>query len=95
MGFRVELGEIEACLLSEPNTVEAVAVGWPLRDGSAEGVVAFVSGVGIDLEWTRREARRRLPDYMVPKDIRVVNTMPLNPNGKIDRKSLAATLEQN
>jgi acyl-coenzyme A synthetase/AMP-(fatty) acid ligase len=94
MGFRVELGEIEACLLSEPNTVEAVAVGWPVRDGSAEGIVAFVSGAGVDLDWTRKEARRRLPDYMVPKDIRIIEAMPLNPNGKIDRKVLAATLEQ-
>jgi acyl-coenzyme A synthetase/AMP-(fatty) acid ligase len=31
---------------------------------------------------------------MVPKDIRIIETMPLNPNGKIDRKVLAATLEQ-
>ena len=94
MGFRVELGEIEACLLSEPSTVEAVAVGWPIRDGSAEGIVAFVSGTGIDLDWTRAEARRRLPDYMVPKDIRVIDTMPLNANGKIDRNALARGLEQ-
>jgi amino acid adenylation domain-containing protein len=93
MGFRVELGEIEACLLSEPNTVEAVALGWPVRDGSAEGIIAFVSGSGIDLDWTRQEARRRLPDYMVPKDIRVVETMPLNVNGKIDRLALVASLE--
>lgn len=93
MGFRVELGEIEACLLSEPNTVEAVAVGWPIRDGSAEGIVAFVSGTDINLEWTRLEARRRLPDYMRPKDIRLVETMPLNPNGKIDRKTLFEMLE--
>ena len=93
MGFRVELGEIEACLLSEPNTVEAVALGWPARDGSAEGIVAFVSGSGIDLDWIRRQARKQLPDYMVPKDIKVVETMPLNVNGKIDRLALAASLE--
>jgi acyl-coenzyme A synthetase/AMP-(fatty) acid ligase len=93
MGFRVELGEIEACLLSEPNTVEAVAIGWPVRDGSAEGIVAFVSGSGIDLDWIRQQARTRLPDYMVPKDIKLVETMPLNVNGKIDRLALAASLE--
>ncbi|MCA1652892.1 MAG: amino acid adenylation domain-containing protein [Sphingomicrobium sp.] len=92
MGFRVELGEIEACLLREPNTVEAVAVGWPVRDGSAEGIVAFVSGSGVDLEWTQAEARRRLPHYMVPNDVRIVEVMPLNANGKIDRKALLETL---
>jgi acyl-coenzyme A synthetase/AMP-(fatty) acid ligase len=92
MGFRVELGEVEACLLTEANTVEAVAIGWPVKHGSAEGIVAFVSGVGIDLEWTRSEARRRLPDYMVPNEIRVIDTMPLNANGKIDRNALISSL---
>lgn len=92
MGFRVELGEIEACLLSEPNTVQAVAVGWPVADGSAEGIVAFVSGGDIDLEWLRQETSRRLPAYMVPREIRLVGTMPLNANGKIDRLALTQTL---
>lgn len=92
MGFRVELGEIEACLLSAPNTVEAVAAGWPVKDGSAEGIVAFVSGTGIDLEAMREDAGKRLPAYMVPKEIHLVETMPLNANGKIDRKALAESL---
>jgi len=92
MGFRVELGEVEACLLSEPNTVQAVAVGWPVKDGSAEGIVAFVSGTDIDLDWIRQEASKRLPTYMVPRDVRVVETMPLNVNGKIDRLALTETL---
>lgn len=94
MGFRVELGEVEACLLSEANTVEAVAIGWPVKDGSAEGIVAFVSGTEVDLDWSRAQARKRLPDYMIPKDIRVVERMPLNANGKIDRKALAESLSE-
>jgi amino acid adenylation domain-containing protein len=93
LGFRVELGEIEACLLAEPNIVEAVALGWPVVDGSAEGIVAFVSGSGIDLEWTMQEVRRRLPTYMIPKELHVVDSMPLNSNGKIDRKALAGRLD--
>lgn len=93
LGYRVELGEIEACLLTEPNTVEAVAIGWPIIDGSAEGIVAFVSGSEIDLDRTWQEARQRLPGYMVPKALHVVDAMPLNANGKIDRKALAARLD--
>lgn len=93
MGYRVELGEIEACLRREPNTIEAVAMGWPMADGTAQGIVAFVSGMGIDMDRTRENARLHLPDYMVPKEIRVVDPMPLNANGKIDRKALAALLE--
>jgi len=92
MGFRVELGEIEACLLSEPNTVQAVAVGWPVKDGSAEGIVAFVSGTDIDLDWIRKEAGKRLPAYMVPREVRLVESMPLNVNGKIDRLALTDSL---
>ena len=94
MGYRVELGEIEACLRREPNTVEAVALPWPIVESTAQGIVAFVSGAGIDLEQTRREAQATLPDYMVPSEIRVVEAMPLNANGKIDRNALAARLAE-
>lgn len=93
LGYRVELGEIEACLRREPAIVEAVAIGWPVEDGTAQGIVAFVSGSNVDPERTVSDARTVLPDYMVPKDIRIVDAMPLNANGKIDRKALAAMLE--
>ena len=92
MGFRVELGEIESCLRREPNTVEAVAVGWPLEGSTAQGIVAFVSGTGIDLDTLRSDAATLLPDYMRPSEIHVVEKMPLNANGKIDRKALTETL---
>jgi amino acid adenylation domain-containing protein len=92
MGYRVELGEIEACLRREPNTVEAIAMGWPVVDGTAQAIVAFVSGVGIDFDRLRADARAYLPDYMVPRDIHLIDKMPLNANGKIDRKALADTL---
>lgn len=94
LGYRVELGEIEACLRREPGIVEAVAVGWPVVDNTAQGIVAFVSGTGINPERTIAEARTLLPDYMVPKDVRIVEAMPLNANGKIDRKALAAMLDE-
>lgn len=92
MGYRVELGEIEACLRADGAVVEAVAIGWPVAEGSASGLVAFVTGDGIDPEGLRQHARRSLPDYMVPAEIRVVPAMPLNANGKIDRNALTATL---
>lgn len=92
MGFRVELGEIEACLRAAPGIVEAVALGWPVREGRAEGVVAFVSGAAIDLEGLRQHCRSFLPDYMAPREIHYLQEMPLNPNGKIDRNALAALL---
>lgn len=94
LGHRVELGEIEAALRTDPAVVEAVAVGWPVEDGTALGIVAFVSGTGVDSARLLERVRVTLPDYMTPRDIRLVETMPLNPNGKIDRNALRGRLEQ-
>jgi amino acid adenylation domain-containing protein len=88
LGHRVELGDIEAALRRDPNVVEAIAVGWPVEDGTAQGVVAFVSGAGIDRGRLLEAVRATLPDYMVPREIRLMDVMPLNPNGKIDRNAL-------
>ncbi len=89
-GYRVELGEIEARLRAEPQVVEAIAAGWPISDGTAEGIVAFVSGTELDIEGMVRNLAQALPDYMVPAEIHRVDEMPLNANGKIDRKALIA-----
>lgn len=94
LGHRVELGEIEAALRSDSAVVEAIAVGWPVEDGTAQGIVAFVSGSGIDCSSLLATVRARLPDYMTPREIRLVDTMPLNANGKIDRNALRDGLER-
>src|SRR5438309_767794 len=43
LGHRVELGEVEAALRADRRVTEAIAIGWPVEQGSAKGVVAFVS----------------------------------------------------
>ncbi len=93
MGYRIELGEVEACLRRAPNIVEAVALAWPVVEGTAQGIVAWVSGPGANPERARLEASLSLPDYMVPKAVHAIERMPLNPNGKIDRNALAAQLD--
>jgi amino acid adenylation domain-containing protein len=93
LGFRVELGEIESVLLRQPGVVEAIAAGWPVEDGRATGIVAFVSG-SADLDALPKAAAAVLPDYMVPRRILRVDEMPLNANGKIDRKALMAMLQE-
>ncbi len=93
LGHRVELGEIEAALRADAAVVEAVAVGWPREEGTALGIVAFVSGPDVDRARLLETVRAKLPDYMTPKEIRVIDTMPLNPNGKIDRNALAQQLD--
>ena len=73
--------------------VQAVALGWPVSEGSAKGIVAFVSGVGIDMTELQNACKASLADYMVPSKIILVDDMPLNANGKIDRLALKTRLE--
>jgi acyl-coenzyme A synthetase/AMP-(fatty) acid ligase len=93
-GHRIELGEIESCLGEHPGVSLAVVgvqnasaedprlVGWVLLHEHAEATVSEL----------RRHLRRRLPEFMVPSLIVMVDRMPLAPNGKIDRRAL---LQQN
>ena len=94
LGFRVELGEIEGVLQRGTGVVQAVAVGWPVSEGTAQGIVAFINGSGIDLTELKNACRASLSDYMVPSRFIVVDDMPLNANGKIDRAALRARLEK-
>lgn len=92
-GYRVELGEIEAVLRQEGDLDVAVALGWPLAaSGGAEAVVAFINDATLDTNALLDRVALRLPKYMVPREVRVVDQFPLNTNGKIDRKALRAML---
>jgi amino acid adenylation domain-containing protein len=93
LGFRVELGEIEGVMQTCPGVVQAVAMGWPMSEGTARGVVAFVSGAGIDTSQVAGACKGSLADYMVPSKIIPIDEMPLNANGKVDRAALKALLE--
>ncbi|MBT2337376.1 amino acid adenylation domain-containing protein [Variovorax paradoxus] len=88
-GFRIELGEIEAQLLAQAELREAVVVANQGAGGAR--LVAYVSaqaGRSIDTARLREHLGRALPDYMVPGLVMVLETLPLNPNGKVDRKAL-------
>lgn len=92
-GHRVELGEIEAVLRSDAGVEHAVAFGWPTSGATANGIIAFVSGNIHDTEALLTRARDCLPPYIVPRQIFVVEEMPFNANGKIDRRVLRERLE--
>jgi amino acid adenylation domain-containing protein len=93
-GYRVELGEIEAVLRQVSGADAAVALGWPRTASGANGVVAFVGAPHADAEAIRAAARARLPAYMQPSRVVLVASFPLNANGKIDRRALALSLEE-
>lgn len=89
LGHRVELGEVEAMLRSA-GAPQAAVVALPPGAPTATELVAYVAGDGVDAVALRDAAAARLPAYMVPSTIEVVSDMPLNANGKIDRRALAA-----
>lgn len=91
-GYRVELGEIEAVLREEAGVEAAIAVGWPPTPSGADGVVAFIGADAADTDAIRQRVAARLPPYMQPSEVRLVEKWPLNANGKIDRKALRDTL---
>jgi amino acid adenylation domain-containing protein len=92
LGHRVELGEVEAAIRQEAGA-NAVAVGWPQTPSGAAGIVAFVADPSIDRVALRRALGTRLPNYMMPRELRLVADLPLNANGKHDRKALLELLE--
>ncbi|WP_420127100.1 amino acid adenylation domain-containing protein [Longimicrobium sp.] len=88
-GFRIELGEIEA-RLAEHAAVHEVVVVARARDGEAGDprLVAYYTGDGAGAAALRAHLAERLPEYMVPAAFVHLDVLPVNPNGKLDRKAL-------
>lgn len=91
-GYRIELGEIEAALEAQPEIARAavcVERFGPLDDRLVAHVQPRPGQRAPTLAELRRALNARLPDYMLPQALRALDTLPLLPNGKIDRKALA------
>ncbi|QXH91355.1 amino acid adenylation domain-containing protein [Pseudomonas shahriarae] len=87
-GFRIELGEIESRLRDIPGVQDAVVVAR--EAGVSKQLIGYVVTPTDDAPGERLRAllQADLPDYMVPTQIIRLAALPLNPNGKIDRKAL-------
>ncbi|MFI7047533.1 amino acid adenylation domain-containing protein [Streptosporangium sandarakinum] len=85
-GFRVELGEVKAALQEQPGVREAAVL--PVGEGRSRRLAAWVAPASVDVAAIRAGLRERLPDYMVPSGIVVLDDLPLTPLGKIDRARL-------
>ena len=91
-GFRVELGEVEAALRGQEGVREAVAA--VCEDGAGEkNLVAYVvanRGRTLSLGEMRNSLQEKLPEYMLPSTLVVLDALPLTRNGKVDRRALPA-----
>ncbi len=95
-GYRVELAEIERLLRARDDIAEAAAKTEPAADGVR--ILAYAAPArGDTARWKkiggptlRQWLREKLPDYMVPAAVVVLDALPLTPQGKLDRDALPA-----
>lgn len=91
-GMRLELEEVEAALAAHPQVRRAAVV--LSRDGAAPRLLAFVvpdTGIPdatVSPDDVLAHCARLLPQYMVPSAVTVLDTLPLTPGGKVDRRAL-------
>ncbi|HEV7519238.1 MAG TPA: amino acid adenylation domain-containing protein, partial [Thermoanaerobaculia bacterium] len=91
-GFRVEPGEVEAILAGHPELRQAAVLVREERPGDKR-LVAYAAarpGAAVASADLRRYLKERLPEYMVPGTFVLLGAFPLTPNGKVDRRALAA-----
>ena len=87
MGHRIELGEIEQAMHAIPEVGSACCL-FP-----GERITAFYTG-DISKKELASRLRERIPDYMVPNRFIQMDVLPMNKNGKIDRRKLAESAER-
>ncbi len=89
-GFRVELGEIETVLSAHPLIQTAAIVVREDRPND-KSLAAFLVPAGRAPSFTELTSylRKKLPEYMIPSAFTTLTELPLNPNGKVDRRALA------
>ncbi len=90
-GYRIEPGEIEAALRQHPSVRDAVVVAREIA--GEKSLVAYAvlwEGRALGIEQMQLQLRDKLPAFMVPTVLQVLESFPLTPNGKVDRRALPA-----
>jgi acyl carrier protein len=91
-GFRIELGEIESALEQHPAVRETAVIAREEQRGNKRLVAYVVFNQNAEILTTelRSFLKEKLPDYMVPSAFVVLDSLPLTPSGKVDRRALPA-----
>jgi amino acid adenylation domain-containing protein len=94
-GFRIELGEIEAALVKQDAVKQAVTVVREDYPGDQRLVAYYVTEVNrsITTNDLRKFLRSELPAYMIPQHFAALQTLPMTPNRKVDRKALPPPID--
>lgn len=93
-GHRIELGDIESALKSISGGCQCIVLPWPINNGTIEGLVAFLESAQEDIMKNfKQDLSLKLPGYMIPGELRNLERLPLNANGKVDRNQLKLLLE--
>ena len=87
-GYRIELGEVQAALAGLDGVEQAVVIAREDRPGDKR-LVGYVTGTADPAEM-RAALAERLPAYMVPAAVVVLDALPLTVNGKLDTRALPA-----
>ena len=90
MGYRIELGDIENNLLKIDGIKEAVVISKYKDNNIVKLIKAYVTvDKNIDTNYIKKELSKLIPSYMVPKTIEIIDSIPVNNNGKYDRRKLS------
>ena len=91
-GYRVELGEIDATLGEHPAVQQAVSVLHEVLSGEKQlaAYVVLRPGEVIRADELLHFLKSKLPNYMVPQDIQLLEALPVTSSGKLDRRALPA-----
>ena len=90
MGYRIELGDIENNLLKIDGIKEAVVICKYKEDNIVKLIKGYVTiNKNIDTNYIKKELAKLIPIYMVPKTIEIIEEIPINNNGKYDRRKLS------
>lgn len=96
LGNRVELQEVDSILKKASNSEMVVSLAWPVKNGIAEKIVAFIAeSEDRDRAKVLAYCQKTLPPYMIPREIFFIDKIPLNDNGKFDKQQLIQMLESN
>ncbi|MEA5582039.1 amino acid adenylation domain-containing protein [Nodularia harveyana UHCC-0300] len=89
-GFRIELGEIETALQNHPQVKQAIVIvqGETATEKRLIAYVVFTPEQQATSSELRQFLQQQLPEYMTPSVFVVLDTLPLTPSGKVDRRSL-------